>query len=146
MSSFFFLFIHSSRVLYNAASQPPPPEVTSSTGTTPEQNPYIFRINEIRDTVTKGERVPFLAYRLRKCFTRSTYCQWHCGMAVVLAILLGLLFHDLPITRAGIEKRENLFRIIVRDHSLLYLLVCHLYVRRSFLKYVQYDRFQCFCS
>lgn len=93
--------------MYNAASQPPPSDSSS------DQNPYIFRINEIRDTVTKGERVPFLAYRLRKCFTRSTYCQWHCSMAVLLAVLLGLLFHDLPSTRAGIEKRENLFRIIV---------------------------------
>lgn len=98
-----------------------------------KENPFIYRITEIQDTVTKGKRVPFVANRLRKCFTRGGYCQWHCVMGVILAILLGTLFYDLPSTRAGIEKRENLFRIIVLIHCLHHV-VRYLHVRGNLIQ------------
>lgn len=123
----------SCRSLYRAASQPR----DAGASTASEKNPYLFRINEIRDTVTKGKRLPFVAYRLRKCLTRNTYCQWHMAISVLLAILLGILFYKLPSTRIGIEKRENLFRILV-SLWIVHDIVCDLYVSGNLVQYLQH--------
>ena len=77
------------------------------------ENSYLYRMSEIRDTVTKVKRVPFVSSRLRKCFTRSGFCQWHCFASIFFASILCIIFNDLPPNRMGIEKRENLFRVIV---------------------------------
>lgn len=103
--SFFFFIFSTFQLSQIAAKSSEVPSLTKS--------PYIQRINQIRDSVTKEQRIPFVSKRLRKCFTRTTLCQWHCIIAFILAIVLGLMFYDLPSTRSGIEKRENLFHIIV---------------------------------
>ena len=93
---------------------PPPPPPTSSPGCPPPAaNPYVQRILDIRETVTLNKRIPNVAKRLRKCMTRTGFCQWHCILGLLIGVFLGILFYQLPQTRAGIEKRENLFRVVV---------------------------------
>lgn len=99
-------------LLYALDHPAPPP--TSSPGLPPVQlNPFTKRITEIRETVTKVKRVPFVASRLKKSITRKRIALWHSCFAIFVGLLLGLMFNNLPQNRLGIEKRENLFHIIV---------------------------------
>ena len=119
LSFFFFIFsvIQLSQIAMKSS------EVPSLT-----KSPYIQRINKIRDSVTKEQRIPFVSNRLQKCFTRTKLYQWHCIIAFILAIILGLMFYDLPTSRSGIEKRENLFRVIVFSILLFLLFFSVLFV------------------
>ena len=87
----------------------------------PSRNPYTVRISEIRETVTKEKRIQNVASRLQRCMTRTSMCAMHCLVALLLSLLLGVLYYNIPAIRAGIEKRENLFHILVRlrtdDHQ-----------------------------
>ena len=105
---------YSSITIRRQLDAPPPPPPTSSPGCPPPApNPYVQRILDIRETVTLNKRIPNVAKRLRKCMTRTGFCQWHCILGLLIGVFLGILFYQLPQTRAGIEKRENLFRVIV---------------------------------
>lgn len=92
---------------------------SSSSDSSLGRNPYIKRITEIRETVTKAERVRGVSKRIHKCMTRDSLCLIHCLLALFLSILLGSLFYQLPHTRDGIEKRENLFHILVISYLLI---------------------------
>lgn len=72
-----------------------------------------MRISEIRETVTKEKRIQNVATRLQRCMTRTSICAIHCLVAFLLSLLLGVLYYHMPVIRAGVEKRENLFHIIV---------------------------------
>lgn len=39
----------------------------------------------------------------------------HCWTAVVMGVVLGMMYHKLPCTRDGIDAREDLFHVIVRN-------------------------------
>ena len=104
----------STRTIRNQLMQPAPPPPTMSPGSPPiERNPYTKRIAEIRETVTKAKRIQGVAGRLNKCMTRNSMVLIHCLIALFLSLLLGGMFYQLPCYRAGIERRENLFHIIV---------------------------------
>ena len=117
-------------------ASPPPPPTASPGCPPPAPNPYIQRILDIRETVTLNKRIPFVATRLRKCMTRTGLCQWHCILGLVLGVVLGLLFYQLPETRAGIEKRENLFHVIVQSISFVLCSVLFASWRESLLPYL----------
>ena len=115
--SFEVVFIHRSKFIRDQLNI----KDQSLDSTSPRNlNPYIKRITEIRETVTKNERIRGVSTRLRKCLTRNSLCLIHCLLALFLSVVLGSLFYQLPHTRDGIEKRENLFHIIVipkNDHN-----------------------------
>lgn len=97
------------------------PSSNTSSSHPPSRNPYTVRISEIRETVTKEKRIQNVASRLQRCMTRTSMCAMHCLVALLLSLLLGVLYYNIPAIRAGIEKRENLFHILVRlrtnDHQ-----------------------------
>ena len=111
-----------------------------------DRNPYIKRITEIRETVTKTERIRGVSARLHKCMTRNSLCWIHCLLALFLSVILGFLFYQLPHTRDGIEKRENLFHIIVFPNFDLIFVVYNFSFSRSFIQYIQYEGFSCIRS
>ncbi|KAK8801627.1 hypothetical protein WA588_005913, partial [Blastocystis sp. NMH] len=88
------------------------PSSNMSSSHPPSRNPYTVRISEIRETVTKEKRIQNVASRLQRCMTRTSMCAMHCLVALLLSLLLGVLYYNIPAIRAGIEKRENLFHIL----------------------------------
>ena len=106
--------ISRSRSIYSRLSRSPSPQTFSPGKPPAPKNPYIQRITTIRETVTKNARVGSVASRLKKCLTRTSLFSIHCWMAVILSVVLGIFYRDIPCTRDGIEDRESLFHVIVR--------------------------------
>ena len=109
------IIIYRSRNIYSKLSSSSSSQAFSPGKRLASTNPYIQRITTIRETVTKNARIGSVASRLKKCLTRTSLFSIHCWMALILSIILGILYCDIPYTRDGIEERESLFHVIVSE-------------------------------